>query len=160
MKFVITGIAILIVAVFIKWLWDQSKKYDQKSLKIIIAIALFLTAALSVLSSLDIEKHRVTSTLQGVITRLNVYHLRGQVTHYDVTLRGLAASGAFVSNQDLITIKPTDKNQHLIKQIQDAHKNRNVVFITFDTVTTYFIGDDSFELMSVEILPAVKKAQE
>ena len=153
MKFLLTGIGILIVAIFIKWLWEQSKSHDKKSFKIILGICISLFAAVSIISWMKIEQYRVSSTIQGVVTRLNVYKLRGTITHYDATVRGLSASGAFVSNQDNITINANEKNAQLIEKIQTAHKQRNVVFITFDTVTTYLIGDDFFELKSVEVIP-------
>lgn len=152
MKFIVLLLGLLIVGVFIKWLWDQAKHYDRKSLQIILGSVAIIGIGIWGLSLMEIEQYRVTSKIQGVITRFNVYRLRGEITHYDISIKGLAQSGAFVADQDNLTIERLPENQALIDSIENAHRDRQIVFITFDQITTYFVGDDLFELKSVEII--------
>ena len=101
------------------------------------------------LPELNIEHYRISSSIQGVITQLDTYRLRGQITHYSLSIRGLAKSGSLVATQESVTVKNDPDKKDVIDALQKAHRERKVVFIEFDTVTSYFFGDDYFELQKV-----------
>lgn len=140
----------IIVIGLLRALAKMDYEKDWRVVKWILYTPGAIVLVVAVLSAMGIEQESIDYSRQGVITELTTHSADGQVKRYELVLQGMTKHGAFVPQVKNITFEVEGVDATLAKAVQQAHVERQVVFLKYRRTIYYFMRDDQLKLLELQ----------